>query len=323
MVNAAVIGLGRWGQVLVNSVKGSDKIRFVAGTTRTPAKAEGFARERGFALLADYAAVLADPAVEAVVLATPHTQHAEQVKAAAAAGKHVFCDKPFTLTRDSAAEAIAACRKAGVQIAVGHNRRFLPGYADLAKLIADGDLGTVLQVEGAVTGSGGFSYAPEGWRASPTESPAGGMTALGIHMVDALIGLLGPVAAVSALSWRRALPIAIDDTTAMLLRFASGAAGTLVTSPATAQTWRIQVYGTKGTGELRGETQLVVTRVGAKPEVREYAPIDKERAELECFADLVAGRGSYPVTDADAINGVAVLEQVEPSARAGAWRDVG
>lgn len=323
MVNAAVVGLGRWGQVLVNSVQGSDKIRFVAGTTRTRAKAEAFAAERGFALLDDYAAVLADPKVEAVVLATPHTQHADQVKAAAAAGKHVFCDKPFTLTRDSAAEAIAACRAAGVHVAVGHNRRFLPGYADIQRLIADGELGTVLQVEGAITGSGGFSYAPEGWRASPTESPAGGMTAMGIHMVDTMIGLLGPIAAVSALSWRRALPIAIDDTTAMLLRFASGAAGTLVTSPATAQTWRVQVYGTKGTAEMRGETQLVVTRVGAKPEVRDYAPVDKERAELECFADLLAGRATYPVTDDDAINGVAVLEQVERSARAGTWIEVG
>ncbi|WP_374440520.1 Gfo/Idh/MocA family protein [Stella sp.] len=322
MVNAAVVGLGRWGQVLVNAARGSGKIRFVAGCTRTPAKAEAFAAEHGFRLLADYAAVLADPEVEAVVLATPHTQHADQVKAAAAAGKHVFCDKPFTLTRDSAAEAIAACRKAGVEIAVGHNRRFLPGYADLGRLVAGGDLGTVLQVEGAVTGSGAFSYAPEGWRASPTESPAGGMTALGIHMVDALIGLLGPVAAVTALSWRRAIPIPIDDTTAMLLRFASGAAGTLVTSPATAQSWRIQVYGTKGTAEMRGETQLVVTPVGGKPEIRDYPPTNKERAELESFADLVAGRGTFPVTDADAINGVSVLEQVERSARAAAWLDV-
>ena len=322
MVNAAVVGLGRWGQVLVNSAKGSDKIRFVAGCTRTPAKAEAFAQANGFRLLPDYAAVLADPAVEAVVLATPHTQHAEQVAAAAAAGKHVFCDKPFTLTRDSAAASVAACAKAGVTLAVGHNRRFLPGYAELGQLIRSGELGTILQVEGAVTGSGAFSYAPDGWRASPTESPAGGMTALGIHMVDALIGLLGPVKAVAALSWRRAIEIPIDDTTAMLLHFASGAAGTLVTSPATAQCWRIQVYGTKGTAEMRGETQLVVTRVGGKPETRTYDPIDKERAELECFADAVAGRATFPVSDADAVNGVSVLEQVERSARAGGWVDV-
>ncbi len=322
MLNAAVVGLGRWGQVLVNAAKGSEKIRFVAGTTRTLAKAQEFAAASGFPLAADYAAVLADPAVEAVVLATPHTQHAEQVAAAAAAGKHVFCDKPFTLTRDSAAAAVAACNAAGVTLAVGHNRRFLPGYLELAGLIRSGELGTVLQVEGAITGSGAFTYAPGGWRASPTESPAGGMTALGIHMVDALIGLLGPVAAVSALSWRRAIEIPIDDTTAMLLRFAGGAAGTLVTSPATVANWRVHVYGTKAGAEMRGEGQLVVTKVGGKPEVREYQPINKERAELDAFADAVAGRSRFPVTDADAIHGVSVLESVERSARAGGWVDV-
>ena len=322
MLNAAVVGLGRWGQVLVNAAKGSDKIRFVAGTTRTLSKAQEFAAASGFPLVADYAAVLADPKVDAVVLATPHTQHAEQVAAAAAVGKHVFCDKPFTLTKDSAVAAVAACNKAGVTLAVGHNRRFLPGYADLGAMIRSGELGTVLQVEGAVTGSGAFTYRPDGWRATPAESPAGGMTALGIHMVDALIGLLGPVAAVSALSWRRAIEIPIDDTTAMLLRFASGAAGTLVTSPATVGNWRIQVYGTKAGAEMRGEGQLVVTRVGGKPEVREYPPINKERAELDAFADAVAGRAAFPVSDADAINGVSVLEQVERSARAGTWLDV-
>lgn len=322
MLNAAVVGLGRWGQVLVNAAKGSEKIRFVAGTTRTLSKAEAFAAASGFGLVADYAAVLADPAVEAVVLATPHTQHAEQVAAAAAAGKHVFCDKPFTLTRDSAAAAVAACSEAGVTLAVGHNRRFLPGYAELAQLIQSGELGTVLQVEAAITGSGAFGYAPGGWRASPTESPAGGMTALGIHMVDALIGLMGPVEALSALSWRRAIEIPIDDTTAMLLRFASGAAGTLVTSPATVGNWRIQVYGTKGGAEMRGEGQLVVTKVGGKPEVREYQPVNKERAELDAFADAVAGRSRFPVSDADAIHGVSVLETVERSARAGGWLDV-
>ncbi|MGE0715893.1 MAG: Gfo/Idh/MocA family protein, partial [Alphaproteobacteria bacterium] len=237
MLKAAVVGLGRWGQVLVNAAQGSEKIGFVAGCTRTPAKATEFAAARGFDLLPDYAAVLADPRVEAVVLATPHTQHAEQVAQAAAAGKHVFCDKPFTLTKATAEAALAACRKAAVTVCVGHNRRFLPAYAEIGRMIRAGELGRVLHVEGAITGPGGFSFPPGGWRASPDESPAGGMTAMGIHMVDAMIGLVGPIAAVSALSWRRALEIPIDDTTAMLFRFAGGESGSLFTSPATGQSW--------------------------------------------------------------------------------------
>src|SRR5688572_30955399 len=98
MINAAIVGLGRWGQNLVNSVQGkSEVIRFIAGATRTVGKAEAYAREKGLALHDSYEKVLADPKVGAVILATPHTQHAAQVIAAAKAGKHVFTEKPLAL----------------------------------------------------------------------------------------------------------------------------------------------------------------------------------------------------------------------------------
>ncbi len=103
MINAASVGLGGWGRTMVKSVQGkSDRIRFTTGVTRTPARAEEFCREHAIALGDDYARMLADPAIDAVVLATPHTRHGAEIVAAAEAGKHVFCEKPFTLT---AAEA--------------------------------------------------------------------------------------------------------------------------------------------------------------------------------------------------------------------------
>src|SRR3546814_5028740 len=95
----------------------------------------------------DYRAALADPAVAAVVLATPHLQHAEQIAAAAAAGKHVFVEKPFTLSKDSAEHAVRAAEQAGIVLALGHNRRFLPSMAELRRRIASGSLGTILHVE--------------------------------------------------------------------------------------------------------------------------------------------------------------------------------
>lgn len=112
MISAAIIGLGRWGQNLVNSVQGkSDVIRFVAGATRTLSKAEAYAREKGLRLYDSYENVLADPKVDAVVLATPHTQHAAQIVAAAKAGKHVFSEKPIALTAKSAEAAVRAGRR--------------------------------------------------------------------------------------------------------------------------------------------------------------------------------------------------------------------
>src|SRR5687767_14025424 len=99
MINAAIVGLGRWGQNLVNSVQGkSEKIRFTTGVLRHPENAREYAKQQGLKLQSDFAKVLADPAIDAIVLATPHTIHADQVVAAAKAGKPVFSEKPFTLT---------------------------------------------------------------------------------------------------------------------------------------------------------------------------------------------------------------------------------
>src|SRR5262245_21672499 len=119
MLRTAIVGLGWWGKTLVDSSHRKGDVEFVVGATRTRSTAEEFGRERGIKLVETYDAVLADPAVEAVVLATPHSQHGEQVRRAAAAGKHVFTEKPFTLTTRDAQAAIEAARKAGVVLAVG------------------------------------------------------------------------------------------------------------------------------------------------------------------------------------------------------------
>src|SRR3981189_1177307 len=127
MINAAIVGLGRWGQNLVNSVQGkSDKIRFVAGVLRHPEKARSYANEKGLALHSHLDAVLTDPGIDAIVLATPHTVHAEQIIAAVNAGKPVFTEKPFTLTSRSAAEAVRAATEKNVTVGVGYNWRFQP-----------------------------------------------------------------------------------------------------------------------------------------------------------------------------------------------------
>src|SRR5437870_2165637 len=139
MLRAAIVGPGWWGKTLVTAVQGkSDDIRFVAAVTRTRAKVEDFCREQGLALRDDYAEVLADPAIDAVVLATPHSQHGDQVRRAVAAKKHVFCEKPFTLTAADARSAVEAATKAGIVLAVGFNRRFHPSLMELKRRVQDG-----------------------------------------------------------------------------------------------------------------------------------------------------------------------------------------
>ena len=114
MIRAAIVGIGWWGRTLVNAVQGkSGVIRFTAGYTRTRNSAEAFCSENGIALKDDLDQILTDPAVDAVVFATPHSQHAAQVERAAAAGKHVLMEKPFTLDVKSAEAALGGLRGRG------------------------------------------------------------------------------------------------------------------------------------------------------------------------------------------------------------------
>ncbi len=318
MLDAAIVGMGRWGQVLVNSVQGKNDagVHFVAGCTRTPAKAEAWAAEKGIRMVADFESVLADPAVKAVVLATPHAQHADQVIAAAKAGKHVFIEKPFTLDRASAVAAVEACQRAGVVMALGHNRRFLPATAMMQAMIADGTLGTLLHVEGNFSGSGARAYKAGMWRADRHESPLGGMGGMGIHMIDMIINLAGRFRQVTVQSHAK-VSATIDDTTAMLGVLESGASVGFATLALTATHWRVGLFGTNGILVQQGLETLTWTPVEGEGWVKQFRKIDIEAAELAAFATAIAGGAAYPLPVEDAIHGVAVFEAMIGAATSG------
>jgi predicted dehydrogenase len=318
MLDAAIIGMGRWGRVLVDSVQGKNDapVRFVSGCTGTPEKARDYAAEKGIRLVSGYEEILADPAVKAVVLATPHGQHAAQVIAAAAAGKHVFVEKPFTLAKADAEAAVAACRKAGVVMALGHNRRFLPAVAKMRALLAEGALGTLLHVEGQFSGPGALAYKPGMWRADRAESPLGGMGGMGIHMIDMIINLAGRFREVTVRSHARVSPT-IDDTTAMLGVLESGATVGFATLSLAPRLWRVALFGTQGMVELMGHERLSFTPVEGEAWVKDYPKTDIEAAELAAFATAVAGGAAYPLPVEDAIHGVAVFEAMIGAAASG------
>ncbi len=323
MIRAAIVGLGRWGQNLVDCTQGkTDKIRFTAAVARTPEKVRAFASAHGLALVGDYAAALADPAIDAVVLATPHTQHAEQVIAAARAGKHIFTDKPFALTRASAEAAAAAAADARRVLAVGFNWRFQPALQEIRRMVQDGRLGRLLHIEGNFNGPSVYRFPREHWRQQAEEGPAGGMTGRGVHVVDAMLYLAGPIDSVFAQSYRLTLDYGLDDTTSMLFKFRNGATGYLATVIATAESWRMQVSGSKGGAKVGSiphlhTWSLTTCMVNAQPTVIDYPQGSTERAELEAFAEAVEGGVPYACPTDDAVHGVAVLEAIVKSARSG------
>ncbi len=191
MLNAAIVGLGWWGKILTQTLAKSDKITVVKLADVDADGGGAFAAEHGIDFTTDYSAVLADDAVDAVVLATPHSVHEEQIVTAAEAGKHIFCEKPFCLNRASALRAMEAIEKAGVQVAIGHERRFEPPIMDALALARDGKLGALMHVEANFSHDIFAALDDTNWRLKTDESPAGGLTATLIHLMDLSINLFG------------------------------------------------------------------------------------------------------------------------------------
>ncbi len=316
-VKAAIVGLGRWGRNLATAAASdpSSQLRFTRAVTRTPAKAEAFCRELNLPVSSDFGAMLDDPDLDAVVLATPHSQHTEQIVAAADAGKHVFVEKPLALTLDQAARAAGACARNGVVLAVGFNRRFLPAYQQLCEKFRSGSLGTALHVEGNFSGPFGYDYSGEMWRGTAAENPAGGMTAMGVHILDAMIHLLGPVKQVTAKSARIAIKAPIDDTTTVLLEFASGATGSLTTLMATPANWRLQLFGSEGWAAMPNQHSLQISTLSAQLDAVCFDPVDTLQHELRAFAAAAQGQRAFPVGVQEANAGVAALQAIDLSAR--------
>jgi predicted dehydrogenase len=318
MLKAAIIGIGWWGKNLVNAVQDkSERIRFVHGVSKEPDSVRDFAAKHGFRLTTELDEALADPRVEAVVLATPHSLHVDQIVRVAAAGKPVFCEKPLSLTRASAERAIAATRSAGVPIGVGQNKRFWPSTRELTKTVRSGVLGRVLHIEGHYSNENSSKHF-SAWRADPRETPGAGMTGTGIHLLDVFSTLAGPAREVTAQFVSTKPSPDPLDTVSALFKFENGMTGTLGAVRATPIYWRVHVFGDAGSAEALGETELVLRLKGRQTETRRYETIDSIRAELEAFADAATGRAPYPITPEEMITTVATFEAVIESIARGA-----
>ena len=283
MIKAAIVGLGWWGKTLVEAAENSGAIRFISGTTRTVTPdTEAFAKKNGFKLAANYEAVLADPDIDAVVLATPHSMHGAQVVAAAAAKKHIYCEKPFTLTKKEAEDAVAAVKKAGVTLALGYNRRIHPEMIKLREMVRNGELGTILHVEATMTFPNVLFINPSHWRADKHETPCGGLMPMGVHAVDGMIDLCGPIDHVFTQSFRRAAAIDADDTTSILFRMKEGMSGYLGTMTTTGPGFSLPGVRLKGLAAARRRHPCRRRLVGGTPHPpvrRLQIPADQGRGQ--------------------------------------------
>lgn len=330
-VRVAMVGLGWWGRKMVAVLNGAKAHLELVYAVEPAPGAEDFCADHGLKLVGNFADALENPDVEAVILATPHSLHEQQIEEAVAAGKHVFCEKPLAMTKAGAEKAVALCREAGLVLGMGHERRFEPPIAGMLAAAADGRLGRILQVEANFSHDKFLGLDPSNWRLDASQAPAAGMTATGIHLTDLSAKLLGPARDVRVACENLASQIPQGDTLSAHIRFHGGGTAYVSATLATPFVSRFAVFGTKGWIEVRDKAHVeapagwVVTSAstGTPIEVAEVGPAEPVRDNLVAFAAAVRGRQPYPITGEDMINNIAILESIIKSAATGMVETVG
>ncbi len=249
-VKLGIIGLGRWARVLTRAAKKSDKLEIVAGFNRSAEKRESYHRDTGIAVYDDLKVMLADPSIEGVILTVPNEQHLPVAAEVAAAGKHVYTEKPIASTLEEGLQIAALERQHGVTVTVGHSARLLAGIRQIRAAIDSGELGTVGFIEANFSNERALELTPQTWRWYNHRAPGGPLSQLGIHMFDLVHYLGGDIVSASSTSSKLS-PVGaeVDDQSMTLLKFADGkiaSVGTCWTSPGI---FAVRVFGSKG---LRG-----------------------------------------------------------------------
>jgi predicted dehydrogenase len=325
MIKAAVIGLGWWGQTILKNLLGCTVISPVLAVDPLD-RARAAASALGVPTASRFGDALATSEVDAVILCTPQEHHAEQIIAAARSGRHVFCEKPLCTTAADAETAIAAVRTAGVQLGIGHERRFEPAVIEMRRRFASGEFGNPLLLEGNFSQDKFLKLPRENWRLSNSVNPVGPLSATGIHMVDISIALLGRPISVWARLARLGSDFANGDTLSMTMGFESGATAMLGAALATPFMGRLALLGSKGWMEIRdrdhpeNSTGWDVTSVRREeaPTTTFYPPHPAVRDNLEAFARAALGKAPYPVTLDEMLANVRSFEAIQRSAKSGA-----
>ncbi len=318
----AIAGFGWWGRHIVKRLSGHEGISAVAVVEPVEAVHPDI-QASGLEPLETLDSALAREDIDAVVLTTPNPFHEEQVIACAGAGKHVFCEKPLGLTAASARRSVAAVEKAGVQLGIGHERRFEPAMVALKTAIDSGEMGTIMHAEAAFSHDKLIGVPKDDWRTSKAVSPAAGMTAMGIHLTDLLISFFGRVETVQAMTASRSLGWETGDVVTAQFGFEAGMTATLSAVLHTPHFIRMHVFGSDRWIEVLnashpdtpgGKVDYAIAKTGEPTKRRQFEWEDAVVHNLEAFAEAVRGQAPYPFTTEQMVHNIEVLEAITLSA---------
>ncbi len=323
-VRVGLVGYGWWGKTVAHQIAKSSWLQLAAVAEVDAGARIAMASDpvlSNVLVCESSENLMALHGLEAVILCTPHQQHADQMAAAGHAGLHIFCEKPLCLTLADAKRTAAMCKANNLVLGIGHERRFEPEIIALRELIANGTLGEVLQIEANFSQDKFFALPKDNWRLSNRHAPVGPLTATGIHLVDLSIALLGPCESL----WARLATLGSDfengDTLAIMMGFQNGANAMISAILATPFEGRFTVYGSKGWIEIRDRTHpenptgwdITTTLRGQQSHTRFAPPYPAVLANLEAFAKAIRKVTPYPVAAQEMLANVAALEAVMAS----------
>src|SRR3954464_13344114 len=285
------LGMGWWSDVLADAMKRSGKFEMVGCYTRSAEKRLAFSKKYGCKAVDSYEQLLSDKSVEAIVNTTPNNVHLETPRGAAAAGKHVFLDKPIANTVADGFAITEACRKAKVVLALGYQRRRESHFRFVKQEIDAGRFGKLVNAEANISRDRLGKIDLSSWRYTAEGMPGGVMLQIGIHYSDVLEYLLGPVKAVTGQFARLVLPGDNPDVASLILEHEGGALSTLNASYASASEYYLMnIYGKERSAYYDMHQGLRIVRRGeANPLPVACAQNDTIVEELEEFARAVRG----------------------------------
>ena len=301
-IKVGIVGLGRWATVLTRAAAKSDKIRIVAGFSRSAEKRNKFAQEMGVPAAPDLQTLLADPAIKGVILTVPNEQHLPLAEQVARAGKHIYTEKPIANTLADGLRIAALEAEYGVSVTVGHSARLMAGIRIIREKIEAGELGRVAFMEANFSNERALELTRETWRWYRDRAPGGPLSQLAIHQFDVLHYLGGEISEVTSMASKLS-PVGaeVDDQSMTLMKFTDGKIGYVGSCWTSPGIFAVRVFGAKGLmhyeidfgtwdtpDKLHTTSTLYIQRGKdgyAKREEIKLPPSDMFCAELDMFAE--------------------------------------
>ena len=320
-MKAAVIGLGWWGKQIISYLKTSQHIQVTHGVDLNISHLEEFAKEHQISLETQMENVLKNPAIDAVILATPHSMHEVQALEIVAAGKQLFCEKPLALSSLGAKRIIDACQNAGFILGIGHERRFESALEEVLRSVKSGELGQILHLEANVSHNLFATMDASNWRVQDQDAPAGALTALGVHLTDFFISLVGCPTHVRAKTGRVLKNAVGKDQVMVHLDFDLGSTGSITCLSTTPFHGRITVFGSLGWIEVKENgnvdwglpSEMTITNSQAKRTYKTFPASNVVLKNFDAWATAIAGSSTYRYTPEQILNNVKVLEAIVKS----------